>query len=502
MDPVSRVRYPGSMTSLADFPDPLVSQLHTSDGAADSPYEWRFSKAFQAGRDAFLKGKAEPFDALLDHNEWQKGTEKQPAGTSLMAWRGWWSCVRWDTDWADIEAMLARVPAFPPADDDLHWFAAPNSRWAALDRLFSSARAPRADAPDDARDSYAAAEDVRRAVVERLTDRWPALTSLYLQSVQAPAFKRQENESRVEFFFHPLLTTARPGREQEFLRLLAIDGLEPVLPQPVVAEEDEAPLSSLRSRVLPPGAEPTLLLALGLERGFEPLVQAALTAGAAWNGTFEEYKNRLTLLHRLAGRQRLDAVERAIAEGADLEALDSYGRTPFLAAARLSDVALMRTLVEHGANIHARDRFGQTAAHLAVEGLKVADYDWSRASPTNPVYKARDPRAVQEGVERLGLALGELRRMGVEVDAECLGPPKNSKKSPSPFAGFPTKRRSPSTAVAGQTWEAQIRGRVEREEFMPPTVHNLLRALLLEDHLSRIIPPELDDVPVRSRPRF
>lgn len=484
------------MNPLASFSDPLLSPV--SYESAEYAPNWTSSSAYRTGRDAFLKGKAEPFDALLDHNEWHPGTDDQQAGASLMAWRGWWSCVRWDTNCADVAAMLNRVPAFPPVDDALHWFAKPAYRWSALERLFSPARAPRADEPDDARAAYAAAEDVRRAVVERLTDRWPALTSLFLQSVQPPPFKRQDGEEKVEVFFHPLLTTARPGREAEFARLLAVDGLEPLLPQGV---EEATVLPPLRDRVVQP-VEPTFLLSVGAERGFEPLVQAALAAGATWDGTFEEYKNRLTLLHRLAGRQRLDAVERAIAGGANLEALDSFGRTPFLAAARLSDVALMRTLVEHRANIHARDRFGQTAAHLAVEGLKVADYDWSRATPSNPVYKARDPQAVQEGVERLGLALGDLRRMGVEVDAECLGPPKNSKKSPSPFVGFPTKRRSPSTAVAGQTWEDQIRGRVEREEFMPPAAHNLLRALLLEDHLSRIIPPELDDVPVRSRPRF
>lgn len=494
------MRYPEGMTNLASFPVPLQAPV-ASEGQ-NSTYDWRYVKPFVQGREAFLKaGKAnffQDFLDLLDQNEWEPDDKQQP-GLSLMAWRGWWSCVRWDTDPRVVQDMLSRVPALPASEDPLHWFASVRDRWSALDRLFSGERPPKPEAPSSVHEQHAETNAVRLAVLDRLTDRWPGLTALFLQSVRGRDHSVSFEEDRVEVYFHPLVTTARPGREKEFARLLAVDGLAPLLtPPPAAGEPGE---SVLRTRLVE-ASEPTYLLSVGLERGFEPLVQAALDAGASWESPFTEYKNRITLLHRLAGRQRLDLVERVLAQGASLEAFDSYGRTPFLTAARLSDVGLMQTLAAKGANVHARDRFGQTAVHLAVEGLRVADYDRNRSTMQKPVYNPRPPQQVQEAVDRLGLALGELRRLGVDMEAECLGPPKNSKKSPSPFAGLPTKRRGVNTAVAGQAWGDQIHARSLHDEHLPLYTSTAIRALLLEESLSRVIPPEPEEAPVLRRARF
>lgn len=487
--------YSEGMTSLAAFPDPLVRA--NPSAFYESTYEWRHTKAFQVGREAYLKGRRDVLNALLDQNEWQLAQEGQPAGISLMAWRGLWSCVRWDSDWGDLLALVKQLPAMPLANDPLHWFEN-GARWTALERVFSAPRPPKPGSPPEALEKHALDLAAQQELAERLTERWPGLVSLFLQSVRARYPEHGTNDVRVKVYFHPLIASARPGREKDFQRLMAVDGLAPVM---ALGSEAESPELAVRGRVLE-RLSPTALLCLGLERGFEPLVDAALDAGARWDGTFDHYRNQVTLLHRFSRSANMALPERVLREGADVEAMDSYGRTPFLAAVLAGNLDLMRRLVDHGANVHASDRFGQTAAHVAVEGLRVADYDAERSTPQSPVYIPRSAEAVQESLERLGLVLGELRRLGVAMDVPCSGPPKNTKKSPSPFAGLPTKRRSTNTAQAGQAWDDQLRWRQERDENVPAHALNMVRSLLLEDHLSRVIAPEPEELPVRSRPRF
>ncbi len=71
-------------------------------------------------------------------------------------------------------------------------------------------------------------------------------------------------------------------------------------------------------------------------------------------------------LHEAVALGDLDDVA-AFASGDDLAAIDDWGRTPFLLAIVIGDVAKARCLAEHGADIAALGRGGETALHMAAE---------------------------------------------------------------------------------------------------------------------------------------
>lgn len=71
-------------------------------------------------------------------------------------------------------------------------------------------------------------------------------------------------------------------------------------------------------------------------------------------------------LHEAVALGDLDDVA-AFASGDDLVAIDDWGRTPFMLAIVIGDVAKARCLTERGADIAALGRGGETALHLAAE---------------------------------------------------------------------------------------------------------------------------------------
>ncbi|MDK9724873.1 MAG: ankyrin repeat domain-containing protein [Sterolibacteriaceae bacterium MAG5] len=71
-------------------------------------------------------------------------------------------------------------------------------------------------------------------------------------------------------------------------------------------------------------------------------------------------------LFEAAGKGDTDAVEEAIEEGADLNAVDKLKRTPLFGAAFYNRVGTVRLLAERGADVNAKDFSGFAPLHAAV----------------------------------------------------------------------------------------------------------------------------------------
>jgi ankyrin repeat protein len=76
----------------------------------------------------------------------------------------------------------------------------------------------------------------------------------------------------------------------------------------------------------------------------------------------QPYREELTMsLIDAASRGDLAAVEQALAQGADLHALDSRGQTALIAAAYGNHLAVAKRLIEAGADVNVQDRTQQSA---------------------------------------------------------------------------------------------------------------------------------------------
>lgn len=96
------------------------------------------------------------------------------------------------------------------------------------------------------------------------------------------------------------------------------------------------------------------------------LAQRALHLG-------DEERRRWSCLHYAAARGDTDAIERILAEGADVDMRNAAGRTPLAEAAKRGRLAAVRALLRHGAEVDVYDtQSGFTPLHLAAEGNHAA----------------------------------------------------------------------------------------------------------------------------------
>jgi hypothetical protein len=71
-------------------------------------------------------------------------------------------------------------------------------------------------------------------------------------------------------------------------------------------------------------------------------------------------------LHDVIYKNNVAAVKALIDQGADVNAIDTYGHTPLIAAAGNKSMEITKYLVEHGADINQANDGGDTALHYAA----------------------------------------------------------------------------------------------------------------------------------------
>lgn len=152
--------------------------------------------------------------------------------------------------------------------------------------------------------------------------------------------------------------------------------------------------SLMRVAASPKGVPQDRLLALLqwlLDQGVDPDVmteygESALRL-ASRNGHFDAVhlllksgadasQLQLTSLHRAVLWGAVADVAALVAKGADLEARDTWSRTPYLLAIQAGHVDKVNWLREHGADAAARGRCGMPPLFYAVQSQKTAVLDW------------------------------------------------------------------------------------------------------------------------------
>lgn len=99
-----------------------------------------------------------------------------------------------------------------------------------------------------------------------------------------------------------------------------------------------------------------------------PVLQALLEAGADPEVQREDPLGYCLLLN--AAKRQKDArvlLDALLAAGADLEARDAQGQTPFFSAADCRFCDAIRLLAAYGADVHARDEAGDTPLHAIID---------------------------------------------------------------------------------------------------------------------------------------
>jgi ankyrin repeat protein len=83
-----------------------------------------------------------------------------------------------------------------------------------------------------------------------------------------------------------------------------------------------------------------------------------------------------TMLHEAVLRRNTRIVEWLVRQpGIQIDAVDRYGASPFMCAARLLSVDMMRVLHHHGASTDTADRWGLNAFHEVARAATKRDLD-------------------------------------------------------------------------------------------------------------------------------
>lgn len=440
--------------------DPLAA-INETEGKFRSSFWW----ALPAHKRAREAKEWVTVRNMLAANDWREPTtEDRKIGLSLTAWRALWA--KNSFEWLSNAIDEGILPEHMPLD----WWASTYWRARGLREVFMPAwPIPTGQVQ---REIYDQQEAHRQALSDRLLERWPHLLDWHMAAAHA-------NVNRL--YSHPLIIAARPGSERLLSTLLQWEGFEPLV-------EPRADGSVL--------ATPGQLLSLALSRRNQPLLEFALAKGATPDGPSFDYKgNERSLLHEALLKADPHARDWLLDQGAKLETWDRFARTPFLVAARMADVESMEKLLANGADIHATDRFGQNAVHLVIEGLRTTITDTKYLRETGQ-YRNLDksPEEIEQSLQRAVQALIFLGKAGVDLDAQAKETPKNTKKSPSPYASLPRAPRSALSASPGERWTDHLARRQAEDRLLPDSTLPRFKEGLLEVRLAAVLPPEPEEL--------
>lgn len=459
--------------------DPLAA-INETEGKFRGSFWW----ALPAHRSTREAKEWATVHKMLLLNDWREPTtDDRKMGVSLTAWRALWAkgMFEWLARAIDEELL--------PKEMTPDWWASTYWRARGLREVFMPAwPIPTGQVQ---RELYDQQEAHRQALSDRLLERWPHLLDWHMTAATANVNS---------LYKHPLIIAARPGSERLLSTLLQWKGFDPL----VEPRSDGSVL-----------ATPGQLLSLALSRRSQPLLEFALAQGATPDDPTTDYKgNERSLLHEALLKADPHARDWLLGQGAKLETWDRFARTPFLVAARMADVDSMEKLQAHGANVHATDRFGQTAVHLVIEGLRTTVTDmkyWRETGQFRNLDKS--PEEIEQSLERAVHALIFLGKAGVDLDAQAKENPKNTKRSPSPYASLPRAPRSALSASPGERWTDLLARRQAEDRLLPESTIPRFKQGLLEVRLAAVLPPEPEelslepilDVPVPTvsrRPRL
>ncbi|HJN89669.1 MAG TPA: ankyrin repeat domain-containing protein [Verrucomicrobiota bacterium] len=87
------------------------------------------------------------------------------------------------------------------------------------------------------------------------------------------------------------------------------------------------------------------------------------------NGADTNERNQFgrTPLHRAADEDRIEVVRLLLANGSDVNARDCRGSTPLIAAAEFASLPVLELLVEAGADVATGNQYGRSALHNAAK---------------------------------------------------------------------------------------------------------------------------------------
>jgi ankyrin repeat protein len=123
-------------------------------------------------------------------------------------------------------------------------------------------------------------------------------------------------------------------------------------------------------------------------RGHLEIVRTLLAHGAAVDARHVgrgELRGRTALMFAVANSRKVEVIQFLLDRGADVSVKDALGESPLTLALKSKDVPLAQLLVERGADVNATDRFGRPAL---ISAIKLQRPSFGAPSPVPALVRA------------------------------------------------------------------------------------------------------------------